>query len=415
MKHRTVLATCLAAALAAAAGSAPAQDSRAAAPGATVTNAPVSSALAEARAALAKTSRSELPAALDGRLATLPIAEAIGLIDECLPKLEEGRKSSFLAKSAGMAMLMGAFSDAALRYESASSNAPGGRDAALLLKAGRCALAAGEADKATELSALVLASSADASITAAARLLGSWTLAFKGRLKDAADIAASIAAAPAAAAAAVPGGADIRREARFILWLCADAKKKDKAAAALAAEFPGSLEALVASGAAGIPPLPHWYLGELGTLKGGVAAKPAAMAPPAKAAAAAAAAAPPASNSAASPAAPAGQPAAKAGQPAPAAAAATAPPAKAPAAAPQDAGRAGRLQVGYYSVEANARRLASELVSKGFAASVEMRSRLAGSSAAADRRWIVLVDAGADPSATMRKLKDSGYESYGVE
>jgi len=369
MRNRTLAAALIAAALAAAALGAQAQD-----PGAAGAKAPAQAALAEARAALAKLARSELPAALDLRIASLPIADAVLLVDEFLPKLEEGRKSSYLAKTAGMAMLMGAFSDAAFRYESASAKAPGGRDASLLLKAGRCALAAGDADKATELSALVLASGGDASITDGARLLGAWALAFKGRVKDARDIAASIAAAPASAAA--PAGAELRREARFILWLCADEKGKDKAAAVLAAEFPGSLEALVASGAAGTPALPHWYLGELGALKGNAASKPIAVAPTSSAAAT-------------------GQPAAPAGQP--------------------EASRAGRLQVGYYSVEANAKRLASELVSKGFAATVETRSRVAGSASAADRRWIVLVEAGADPAATMRKLKDSGYESYGVE
>jgi hypothetical protein len=235
----------------------------------------------------------------------------------------------------------------------------------------------------------VLAQGVDLASTAGARLLGAWALAYAGRPADALAIVTAMLrmASPAGAAAAPAAPSDpppeLRREARFIAWLCSANDDKAKASAALAAEFPGSPEALVAAGSASTPPLPHWYLGGLGALKGRSAAG---------AAAAGAAAAAPGTSAA---------PSVKA---APATAAVAA------AAAPE-----GRLQVGYFSVEENAKRLAAELKSKGFAASIEARPRAAGSSPGTEGRWLVLVAAGADPAAAMRALKDAGYESYGVE
>jgi len=427
--------------------------------GAMAQAAPAPSTLAEARAAIAKASQAELPARLDACLSSLPIPDAIALVDECLPKLAAADKASLLVKTAGLAFLVGSFAEASARYESASTFSPGDRDSGLLLKAGRCALAAGDAEKTTELSALVLAAGADPASTASARLLGAWALAFRGRAADALGIASSVigqgaaSGAPAGNAAAPATGAapaaaaradqsalpvELRREARFLVWLCSAKDDKAKASAALAAEFPGSPEALIASGAVSTPPLPHWYLGELGALRGRApaatttsagatpTAKSTVAAPTAQPAAqSASGAASPASSAApAKPAptaksAPTAQPTATApkAQPAPAPAAPTAQPAPGVASSAQSAGAqtGGRLQVGYFSVEANAKRLAAELKSKGFASTVEARPRVAGSSAPEDRRWLVLVDAGADYLKTMASLKDAGYESYGVE
>jgi hypothetical protein len=378
----------------------------------TVSAQAAASGLAEARAALSKAQAAELPGKLHAYLASLPIHDALALVDECLPRLARADKASFQAETAGLALLIGSFADASVRYESASTFSEKGSDPGLLVKAGRCALAAGDADRATQLSALVLAQGADPASLAGARLLGAWTLAYGGRSSDALAIVSAMLgpAAPSSAAAAPPAAAgqaelpaELRREARFLAWLCSANDDKPKAAAALAAEFPGSPEALVVAGSASTPPLPHWYLGGLGALKGrsAVGAPGAAAAAPAKAATAGAAAAP----GAAAPGAAAPGAVAPAG-------AATASGAAAPGAA---AAPGGRLQVGYFSVEENAKRLAAELKSKGFTVSIEARPRAAGSAAAAESRWIVLVAAGADPSATMRVLKDAGYESYGVE
>ena len=147
------------------------------------------------------------------------------------------------------------------------------------------------------------------------------------------------------------------------------------AAASLAAEFPGSPEALIASGAASVPPLPHWYLGGLQTL---VAARPVA---PAQAA-------------------PAARPAIT-GQGANA------------SAEPSDHRK--RLQVGYFSVEDDARTLMNELASKGFPASVESRTRAQGPGKGMEERWIVAVDGGKDIVKTIQALKNAGYESYIID
>ncbi len=353
------------------------------------------SPLSRARSELAGLSPAALTEALDRTIASLTIEDALALVDEYLPKLDDKDKALFLEKTAGMALLSGAFSEASLRYESASSLVPGGRDAALLLKAGRCALAAGDAEKALELAALVLTSSADQAAAAGARLLSAWALAFKGKRSEALAIASGVAVSSRARLR------DAEREALFLVWLCSEQKDKAKAAADLAAAFPSSIESLVASGAASTPPLPHWYLGELTALKGPASA--ASLSPAAASAAQVPAAAAAKPSSTASP-----------------------DQIRSQAAASQPAGaaseRIGRLQVGYFAVEANARKLATELAAKGFAVQVEARSRSTGPSEAAgraaaeaDRRWIVLVEAGPDPSATMKKLKDAGYESYGVE
>jgi cell division septation protein DedD len=367
-----------------------------------------SSPLSRARSALSALSGAELAEALDRTIATLSMDDAQTLVDEFLPKLDTKAKVVFLEKTAGMALLKGAFAEAAGRYESASGFAQGGAEHALRVKAGRCALAAGDAEKASELASLVLASNADQAAAAGARLLSAWTLAYKGKRADALAIASMVAAASRSKMA------DAEREALFLVWLCSEQKDRAKAAADLAAAFPSSIEARVASGAAATPSLPHWYLGELPGVK-----NPLSTASPSSASALSADTphAPASSTqppTASTPKAPSGSTPATGSQ-------ASQGPAPQPVSG-DASDRIGRLQVGYFSVEANARRLAAELAAKGFTVQVEARLRPAGPTESAgkaasdqERRWIVLVDAGKDPSATMKKLKDAGYESYGVE
>ncbi len=83
-----------------------------------------------------------------------------------------------------------------------------------------------------------------------------------------------------------------------------------------------------------------------------------------------------------------------------------------------------RLQVGYFSREENAKIFSRELISKGFSAYVEVRPHWEGSP-----RWAVTVDIQAFPEsvpggssapvsklqATQIRLKEFGYESYPVE
>ncbi len=329
----------------------------------------------------------------------------MALLDQGIPQAGSEYRAALLVKAADLDLLTGLFGDAAERYEAAAGLArpsPGGQGSAvLLLRAARCRVAAGDSEKAQALAASVIAAGSDASLSAAARLVAAWALAMQDRLPDAAAIAAPVAASPKAG----PGSLspEYRREARFILWLCAPSSAKAESAALLAAEFPGSPEALIASGAASAPPLPHWYLGGLGLSQ--QARKPSSPSP----------SAPPAAQA---PIAPASASAPAAGPASPSAAAAAAQAAAAPA-APQAASlpsaRGKRLQVGYFSKEDNAQALKEELASKGFTALVETRMRAAGAGKAEEKRWIVAVEGGKDIAKTQQSLKDAGYESYIIE
>ena len=124
-----------------------------------------------------------------------------------------------------------------------------------------------------------------------------------------------------------------------------------------------------------MPPLPHWYLGGLQPL---AAARPVL---PAQAAPAARPAIPGQGTNA--------------------------------SAEPSDHRK--RLQVGYFSVEDDARTLMNELASKGFPASVESRTRAQGPGKGMEERWIVAVDGGKDIVKTIQALKNAGYESYIID
>jgi cell division septation protein DedD len=333
--------------------------------------------LQEARSRLEKTqSPPEYAAMLDSFSSALPPSDALALITQSLASVAPENRRPLAVKAGDLALLLGLFGDAASRYADAAALAPAQSPeaGALLIRAARCALAAGDSEKALGLSSGLVSRTDDAALSASARLVVAWALALQGRFSEARSAAVSVAegAAPA----------EPRREARFILWLCAvdDAssttkdnpstmEEKAKAAAALAAEFPGSLEALIASGAVSAPPLPHWYLGGLGGYSSVTAA-------PAKSAQV---------------------------------------PTSLPAAGSAPLGRSRRLQVGYFSLEDNARALKDELASKGFSASVEMLLRSAGRGKADEKRWTVFVDGGKDIAKAMQSLKDAGYESYIID
>lgn len=325
--------------------------------------------LEEAGLRLAKASSpAEYAASLGAFSSSLPPADSLALLNQSLPVVSPEFRRPLLAKAGDLALLLGLFADAGGRYEEASADASAkGGDASLLLRAARCFLAAGDPDRASSLASGLIAKAADPESAAAARLVVAWSLVLRDRYPDARAIASEAVADQASPAAR-------RREARFILWLCASGDgagpERKSAAAALAAEFPGSPEALIASGTAAPPPLPHWYLG--GLLGSSEApARPAAATP------------------------------------APA-------PSNAPGAKPVSAEAKGRrLQVGYFSLEENAKALRDELGSKRFKASIEPRTR-AGKTGE-EKRWIVVVDAGSDLARTMQTLKDAGYESYVIE
>ena len=328
--------------------------------------------------AVARLSQAHSPtdyaSALDSLSANLTPTDSLALLDlglssfDSLPKSSELRRS-LLVKAGDLALLLGLVGDAAARYEEAAALAQGGADFGLLLRASRCYLASGEVEKANAISESLVASGLDADIAASARLVAAWSLLLQGRGSDASSQVSALLGEKGKLSSAA------RREALFILWLgapggAAGAERKARADA-LAAEFPGSPEALVASGAASPPPLAHWYLGGL---VGALAPAPPIAAVP------------------------------------------TAPAATVkPLATPSAPATGKRLQVGYFSLAENAQQLKDELSSKGFAASIEARTRSGGAGKSDEKRWIVVVGAGKAIADTMQRLKDSGYESYVIE
>jgi len=394
--------------------------------------------LKEALARLAAASGpADYAAALDSFSTSLPPTDALALLDQSIPGAGQEYRKSLLVKAGDLDLLLSLFGDASARYEAAAA-APSGlpatpaearpaKDASLLVRAARCSIAAGEADKASALAADAMLSAGSADLRAAARLVDAWVLLMQDRPEDASAIAQALAGA-AKGSRDYPG-TERRREARFIVWLCAPsegkAEAKTAAAAKLASEFPGSPEALIAAGSASAPPLPHWYLGGLGT------ARAKFPRPASQAAGQAAQQSVPASSAASVPESPSGPASGASSAPAAPAAPAAQAPAAVPAAsaaassAPSPASKGKRLQVGYFSREDNAQALKSELSSKGFNAAIEIRFRAAAGGAAApgaaspgkaeEKRWIVVVEGGKDPALTRQALKDAGYESYIVD
>jgi hypothetical protein len=331
--------------------------------------------LNEARARLAAASSpAEYAAMLDSFSDAMHPADALALLDQGIDGAPREIRKPLLVKAAGLDLLLGLFGEAASRYESAANLPPKEKDIGLLLRAARCFIAAGDAEKAQAIASGLLMMTIDPDSIASARLVGAWALVMGDRPEDASTLASTIVGA-VKGSPSYPS-AERRREARFILWLCSKGQAKTQAAAALAGEFPDSAEALIAAGSASAPPLPHWYLGGLGAAQG--AATPGASPAGAIAGSAAKDGAAPADSS------------------------------------PAVAAKGKRLQVGYFSREDNAQALKSELASKGFSAAIEPRMRAAAGKAE-ERRWIVVVDQGKDLAATLQKLKDAGYESYIVD
>jgi len=223
--------------------------------------------LKEAQGRLAKASSpADYAAMLDSFAAALKPSEALVLLDQGIAQAEGADRKKLLVRAADLDLLVGLFGEAASRYEAAA-----GGDPVLLLRAARCEVAAGDPEKASSLAADVVAAAQDSELAAAARLVGAWSLAMQGNRTDAASVASAIALAPKDGALAL--SAERRREARFLLWLWADGGGKAAASSTLSAEFPGSPEALIAAGSVSAPPLPHWYLGDLGNFGAAAAGK----------------------------------------------------------------------------------------------------------------------------------------------
>ena len=347
--------------------------------------------LQAARAKLAKASSpADFASTLDALSTDLSPSDSLALLNESLASVAPALRKPLLVKAAGLSLLTGLFVEAAARYEEAAAPVQGpgpgpgsGADASLLLHSARCYLAAGDPEKASELGDRLLA--ADPAYSASARLVLAWSRLLQSRGGEARTLALELLGAKDG----VQTGE--RREAAFLEWLSSTAEEKAQAASALLAEFPGSPEALIASGAVAPPPLPHWYLGGLA-----LAPAPSPAAPPPPSPAPPSAANPGAGSPKSNPVGPqssAGGPQSNPGSPA----------------------QAKRLQVGYFSTEQNAEALKTELSAKHFAASIETITRTSGDGKRQESRWIVVVEGGKDLAKTRQALKDAGYESYLID
>ncbi len=330
---------------------------------------PAGMGLAEARQAMSGISAgNELSARLGSLCDSLSAADSVSLIMEFAAKARAEDRAALFRRGADTALLLGNYSLAAEAYASAARvSATGGPE--LLLKAARCQLAAGEGGKARDLLALVLLDSGDPLRSIRARLAGAWALLLEGRRSEALGLASELAVSST--------GAE-KREARLLQWAASPTEGRARLAELLASDFPGSPEALIASGSLPPLPTPHWYLGAL--------AGPATI---------------PATPSPATPAGPA--PGSLKDDPN-ARAEAQSQSAKAEPSTPP--GKVLRYQVGFFAREENATRLKAELGGKGIAARIEKRDSPGG------QRWIVLVEAGSDAQKTGIRLKDAGYEAY---
>lgn len=378
---------------------------------------------------------------LEARAGAAQPADAAALLSEFAPLVADPAASkALMLRGASLCLLLGRLPEAAALYEGAAFRPGLPRDEALLLKAARLRLAAGEAERAAEIAGIVQGGTKVEELLREARLVSAWAALLSGAQDRAAALAAEVAKG-------APAGSAARREARFLAWAAANESGRPEAARLLASEYPGSPEARIAvgqaPGAAGasppkgqaasveLSPLPHWYLsgvlagpgldrpapGSLAEPQAGAAgsqpaaavqgsqppgaAKPAASAPDAAATPGTAAAKPAAPAAALSPA---------AATPAPAAPAAGSTPAPAAAAAPS---APTAYQVGVFSKPENAARLLEELKAKGFKARTE--KRISGG-----RELVAVVVEGysgakgspADGEGLLLRLKDSGYEAY---
>jgi hypothetical protein len=305
----------------------------------------------------------------------LKAPDALALLGEFAPQAQDPAASkALLVRGGQLALLLGDFSRAAELFESAAFRVAAARDDGLILQSARCRLAAGDAEKAADRAALVERGAASPALVLQARVVRAWALLIGGDNDGAARSARSLLPTAEGGDATANGA---RRELRFILWAATPLASRPAEAAALAKEFPASVEAAIANGTAGaggalrveLFPLPHWYLSGL-------------LAPTGRAG--------PAAGSATTPAQVQGggtdkaQPAAAATGPAPAA--------------------ARRYQLGIFSDQKNAAALVGELVRKGFAARTETRL-VNGKSL-----FAVVVDGEAD--SLLLRLKDAGYEAW---
>lgn len=295
------------------------------------------------------------------------VDELVGLVDRYASELADpaARREAW-TRAAATLELAGRFDEAAERYGNAAAASPGKADAASLLAAAACWLQAGECERALAMADLAALSSTEPDLDWRAGLVVGWARVCEDDLAKARSVLDSLEAA----------ASDPSRKASVLLlaWAVSNGDERARLAAELAKGFPGSPEALVASGS--VPMSPFWFL---------------AFPRPASASKASPSSAAPSSAGAA--------------PPVPAPPTPSAPAASTPAEGPR------AYQVGLFAERTNAERLAASLGAKGFAAVLESRERPGSAPALA---VLVPVSAGTDPATLLLRLKDAGFEAWPV-
>ncbi|MCX7024111.1 MAG: hypothetical protein NT080_05755 [Spirochaetes bacterium] len=319
---------------------------------------------------------SDFPAILEKAFQDAPTIEAAAsVLSENLPFVKDQAKHRSLALAlATLYELLGRFAAAADRYEEAAYSLPSARDTPSLLAACAARIASGDAEKAEGILKALALTADDPATAIRARILSGWAALVSGRRAEAETVAETALVQAEKAAA-------LRLDALVLAWAAAEGKERESYAAAIQSEYGSSPQAAVAGGAAP-PPMAHWLLSGLfdADRQYGQAASPSAQAGPDGQV-------------------PVSTPMAgktETGDKAPPAA---------KAADGKGEGPSG-FQIGAFTEEKNAIWLKDGLVKAGFRASIVRKADVSA--------WVVVVEPGADPQATLMKLKDAGFEAFPV-
>jgi hypothetical protein len=288
----------------------------------------------------------------------MPLGDEISRLEKASrSSAPSGSFEAFMAL-ARLNWLSGYYESALESLDDALELFPGNGSA--LFEKGRLLISLGEYEKAAALSFDLIDKAIDKESKLIARYLSALLEAYRSRnFKDLAALADE------------NDFSDLKSAIYYTLWKLTDASSWE---ARLKAEFPRGPEAKIADGSALLSQSPHWLLfpgRESVSIAATASAAPVTVTP-----------APPP---------PAAQPVT------------VTPPAVSPAA---PAGSGTMLQTGLFSSEAIAGVLSDRLKKAGFTSEI-VRRQVNGND-----YWAVTVPAGNDMNATIKKLKDSGFDSF---
>ena len=288
---------------------------------------------------------------------TVPLAGEISRLEKIASSaVSADRHSAFLAL-ARLHQLSGNPEAALKAYEAALAISPD--DGRTLLEQGRFLISVGEDEKSRAAINALLSGGSEKALLIQGRFLGAQLDAFRSGNTQ-----------PLAAMAEEPDFAEYRSGIYYTLWKLTGLESYRTR---LIAEFPQSPEAKIAAGTVNFAATPLWLLfpGRESIVLATPTTAPQAAATPQT----------------------------------------TATPAAATSAeqrpSPEPAGRL--LQTGLFGREVNAQALAERLARAGFEPQIIKRQ------ADGSDRWAVCVSGGSDMNATIRRLKDAGFESFPIQ